>query len=85
MWSAGVIFLCILSGRYPFFKAYDDLTSLAQIMTLCGTDKAAKAAFKLSKYFKFENDVLFSNDTGKLSKRNSECSYQESSLRPSDY
>ena len=32
-----------------------------------------------------ENDVLFSNDTGKLGKRNSEYSYQESNLRPSDY
>lgn len=52
MWSAGVIFLCILSGRYPFFRAYDDLTSLAQIMTLCGTDEAARAAFKLGKLFK---------------------------------
>ena len=28
-----------------------------------------------------ENDVLFSNDTGKLGKINSECSYQESNLR----
>ena len=32
-----------------------------------------------------ENDVLFSNDTGKLAKTNSECSYEESNLRPSDY
>ena len=32
-----------------------------------------------------EIDVLFSNDTGKLGKRNSECSRQESNLRPSDY
>ena len=32
-----------------------------------------------------ENDVLFSKDTGKLGKINSECSYQESNLRPSDY
>ena len=32
-----------------------------------------------------ENDVLFSNDIGKLGKRNSECSYQESNLRPSVY
>ena len=30
--------------------------------------------------FSHENDVLFSNDTGKLGKRNSECSYQESDL-----
>ena len=33
----------------------------------------------------FENDVLFSNDTGILGKRNSEFSQQESNLRPSDY
>ena len=32
-----------------------------------------------------ENGVLFSNDTGKLGKINSECSYQESNLRASDY
>ena len=32
-----------------------------------------------------ENDVLFSNDTGTLGKRNSEFSQQESNLRPSDY
>lgn len=51
IWSAGVIFLCILSGRYPFFRAYDDMLSLAQIMTLCGTSKAAKAAFELGMYF----------------------------------
>ena len=31
-----------------------------------------------------ENDVLFSNDTGTLGKRNSEFSQQESNLRPSD-
>ena len=52
MWSAGVIFLSILTGRYPFFRAYDDLTSLAQIMTLRGTGEAAKAAFKLGKLHK---------------------------------
>ena len=32
----------------------------------------------------YENDVLFSNDTGILGKRNSEFSQQESNLRPSD-
>ena len=32
-----------------------------------------------------ENDVLFSNDTGILGKRNSQFSQQESNLRPSDY
>ena len=33
----------------------------------------------------FENDVLFSNDTDILGKRNSEFSQQESNLQPSDY
>lgn len=61
MWSAGVIFLCILSGRYPFFRAYDDLTSLAQIMTLCGTDEAARAAFKLGKDLNFSSDCPSGN------------------------
>ena len=32
-----------------------------------------------------ENDVLFSNETGILGKRNSEFSQQESNLQPSDY
>ena len=32
-----------------------------------------------------ENNVLFSNDTGILGKRNSEFSQQESNLRPSVY
>ena len=32
-----------------------------------------------------ENDVLLSNDTGILGKRNSEFSQQESNLSPSDY
>ena len=32
-----------------------------------------------------ENDVLFSNDTGILGKRNSKFSQQESNPQPSDY
>ena len=31
------------------------------------------------------SDVLISEDTGILGKKKSECSYQESNLRPSDY
>ena len=41
--------------------------------------------FGSSNYQKAESDVLFSNDTGKLGKRNSEFSQQESSQQPSDY
>ncbi|NXU54881.1 CDC7 kinase, partial [Turnix velox] len=44
MWSAGVIFLSLLSGRYPFYKASDDLTALAQIMTVRGSRETIRAA-----------------------------------------
>ena len=44
IWSAGVIFLCILSGRYPFFKAHDDMSALAQIVSLMGSKAIADAA-----------------------------------------
>ncbi|XP_051026440.1 cell division cycle 7-related protein kinase [Acomys russatus] len=44
MWSAGVIFLSLLSGRYPFYKASDDLTALAQIMTIRGSRETVQAA-----------------------------------------
>ncbi|XP_051054161.1 cell division cycle 7-related protein kinase isoform X2 [Phodopus roborovskii] len=44
MWSAGVILLSLLSGRYPFYKASDDLTALAQIMTIRGSRETIQAA-----------------------------------------
>ncbi|XP_069497878.1 cell division cycle 7-related protein kinase isoform X2 [Ambystoma mexicanum] len=44
VWSAGIIFLSLLSGRYPFFKASDDLTALAQIMTILGSRETIRAA-----------------------------------------
>ena len=43
IWSAGVILLSFLSGRYPFFKAKDDLSSLAQIITVFGTKEVVAA------------------------------------------
>lgn len=44
IWSAGIIFLSLLSGRYPFYKASDDLTALAQIMTIRGAKETIQAA-----------------------------------------
>ena len=44
IWSAGVILLCLLSGKYPFFKAHDDLTALAQVIGLLGSKRCAQAA-----------------------------------------
>ena len=44
VWSAGVILLSLLTGRYPFFKANDDLIALAQIMTIRGSRETTQAA-----------------------------------------
>lgn len=52
MWSVGVILLSLLSGRYPFFKAADDLSNLAEITTLLGTASVRRAAAKMGKLFK---------------------------------
>ncbi|XP_030630597.1 cell division cycle 7-related protein kinase [Chanos chanos] len=49
MWSAGVILLSLLSGRYPFFKASDDLMALTQIMTIRGSEETIQAAKKFGK------------------------------------
>ncbi|XP_066508157.1 cell division cycle 7-related protein kinase-like isoform X2 [Hoplias malabaricus] len=49
MWSAGVILLSLLSGRYPFFKASDDLMALTQIMTIRGSRETIQAAKKFGK------------------------------------
>ena len=50
IWSAGVILLSFLSGRYPFFKAKDDLSSLAQIITVFGSKEAADAGSLMGKW-----------------------------------
>lgn len=44
VWSAGVILLCLLSGKYPFFKANDDLTAMMQIIKLMGSQECEAAA-----------------------------------------
>lgn len=50
VWSAGVILLSLLSGRYPFFKATDDMIALVQIMTLRGSRETIKAAKSFGAY-----------------------------------
>ncbi|KAL8626024.1 hypothetical protein ACOMHN_012616 [Nucella lapillus] len=49
IWSAGVIFISLLSGRYPFFRGNDDLTCLSQILSLLGTESVKKAALSFDK------------------------------------
>ncbi|XP_063849186.1 cell division cycle 7-related protein kinase-like isoform X3 [Scylla paramamosain] len=52
MWSVGVVLLSLLSGRYPFFRAADDLSNLAEITTLLGTAAVRRAAAKMGKLIK---------------------------------
>lgn len=49
IWAAGVIFLSILSARYPFFRAEDDMGHLAQIISLLGSEVCIKAAMDFGK------------------------------------
>ncbi|OQR80414.1 cell division cycle 7-related protein kinase-like [Tropilaelaps mercedesae] len=49
VWSAAVIYLSLLSGRYPFFRAQDDLSALAEVITLLGSDKVEAAAEAIGK------------------------------------
>jgi len=56
IWSAGVMLLCILSTRYPFFTAPDDLVSLAEIASLFGTQELREVALKLNRTICFPCD-----------------------------
>ncbi|XP_040215988.1 cell division cycle 7-related protein kinase isoform X2 [Rana temporaria] len=49
MWSAGIIFLSLLSGRYHFFNAGDDMNALAQIITIRGSQETIRAAKQFGK------------------------------------
>ncbi|KAL1138645.1 hypothetical protein AAG570_008707 [Ranatra chinensis] len=48
MWAVGVILLSILSGTHPFFRSPDDVTALAEMITMFGSDKIKNVAKKLS-------------------------------------
>ena len=56
VWSAGIIFLCILSGRYPFFKAVDDNMAIMQLISLFGVEPVRKSAHK---YGKLSQDLFY--------------------------
>jgi serine/threonine protein kinase len=54
IWAAGVILLCFLSGRYPFFNASNDVDSLLEITQIVGRNSMAQFAATYSKY----NDII---------------------------
>ena len=57
LWSAGVIFMSLLAGRYPFFKAPDDLTALAQIISVVGSYEMEAAALSIGLCFGVYFDI----------------------------
>ena len=44
VWSAGVVLLCILARRYPFFQSNDDFDALFEIGACVGFEKVNLAA-----------------------------------------
>lgn len=44
MWAVGVILLSLFSRSYPFFRSPDDMTALAELITLFGSEKMEAAA-----------------------------------------
>ena len=53
----GVILLSFLSRSYPFFRAPDDLTALAEITTLFGSKAINKAAQRYSQESRWPNTL----------------------------
>lgn len=44
IWSAGIILLCFLTRRFPFFNSNDDTEALAEIMAIFGRRKMERCA-----------------------------------------
>jgi cell division control protein 7 len=49
VWSAGVMFISLMSGRYPFFRNAEDMQSMAEIISLMGSKRVMRAARRLDK------------------------------------
>ncbi len=60
IWSAGVILLSLLSRRYPFFRAHDDMSAMAQIVGLFGSAKCTESARSLGKSCSLSTCYFFS-------------------------
>jgi len=49
IWSVGVIFASLLTKKFPFFRNTDDMTSLAEIISIFGSERVEKAAQAIGK------------------------------------
>ncbi|XP_022113034.1 cell division cycle 7-related protein kinase [Pieris rapae] len=44
VWAAGVVLASLLTSRYPFFRAADDVSALAELVDLLGSDAVHRVA-----------------------------------------
>ncbi|XP_052758813.1 cell division cycle 7-related protein kinase-like [Galleria mellonella] len=49
MWASGVVLVSVLSARYPFFRASDDVSALAELADLLGTQALQRTAAALGR------------------------------------
>ncbi|XP_068628631.1 cell division cycle 7-related protein kinase-like [Battus philenor] len=49
LWAAGVVLATVLANRYPFFRAADDVSALAEVADLLGTDALQRTARALGR------------------------------------
>jgi cell division control protein 7 len=49
VWAAGIVMLTVCTGRYPFFKAADDMCALAELVALFGSRALQEFAAAIGK------------------------------------
>ncbi|XP_034841557.1 cell division cycle 7-related protein kinase-like [Maniola hyperantus] len=49
VWAAGVVLASLLTARYPFFRAADDVSALAELTDLLGTEPLRRTAHALGR------------------------------------
>ncbi|PRP80422.1 hypothetical protein PROFUN_11968 [Planoprotostelium fungivorum] len=57
VWSVGVILLSLMSKRYPFFISPDDLSSLAEIAAVFGTEEVSRVGERLGRRVTFPRRI----------------------------
>jgi cell division control protein 7 len=57
IWSAGVLFLSILTQRYPFFVGENDLTNLCEIAVIFGARRVREAMLECDRMVRFPTSI----------------------------
>ncbi|KAG5458622.1 MAG: kinase-like domain-containing protein [Olpidium bornovanus] len=69
VWAAGVILLCIITRRFPFFSSPDDVEALGELTAVFGNVEMAKVAEKLSTFHLTRLQLLLGLRSGPRSYR----------------